>query len=342
MLKLVVYATHSDGYFDILINQAKKLNYTIEILGWKDKWLGFYKRTLDLYNFLKLQPNNDIILCIDGFDSMILEDKDRLLQKFYSFNSPIVWGIEHNDVIKPFIFKSNFNYTVNGGSFIGYNYQLKLVFKEIIKKFGTKNYKQDDQKIINWMNNNNKIFQELVKLDVDSHIFANITYDCHFLNQTGLLEYEGLQIQNISLGTDLIEKAKTIFNGEKFEIIGPDEGSRYLVEGHGGKNLKKVRKEYAAKKVSYRDVHEITGDLDVKGKNVLILDDMISSGSTMVKALEKLTEAGAKNIACAATHGLFLFDCLDKMRQFTRHIISSDTILNSQAEVSIKQHLTNL
>jgi ribose-phosphate pyrophosphokinase len=169
-----------------------------------------------------------------------------------------------------------------------------------------------------------------------------ITFDCHFLNQTGLLEYEGLQIQNISLGTDLIEKAKTIFNGEKFEIIGPDEGSRYLVEGHGGKNLKKVRKEYAAKKVSYRDVHEITGDLDVKGKNVLILDDMISSGSTMVKALEKLTEAGAKNIACAATHGLFLFDCLDKMRQFTRHIISSDTILNSQAEVSIKQHLTNL
>jgi ribose-phosphate pyrophosphokinase len=169
-----------------------------------------------------------------------------------------------------------------------------------------------------------------------------ITFDCHFLNQTGLLEYEGLQIQNISLGTDLIEKAKTIFNGEKFEIIGPDEGSRYLVEGHGGKNLKKVRKEYAAKKVSYRDVHEITGDLDVKGKNVLILDDMISSGSTMVKALEKLTEAGAKNIACAATHGLFLFDCLDKMRQFTRHIISSDTILNSQAEVSIKQHLTSL
>lgn len=191
MLKLVVYATHSDGYFNILINQAKKLNYTIEILGWQEKWLGFYKRTLDLYNFLKLQPNNDIILCIDGFDSMILEDKHTLLQKFYSFNSPIVWGIEHNDVIKPFIFKSNFNYTVNGGSFIGYNFHLKLIFEEIIKKFGTKNYKQDDQKIINWMNNNDKLFQELVKLDVDSHLFANITYDSFFY---ALLNYFNISI----------------------------------------------------------------------------------------------------------------------------------------------------
>ena len=41
------------------------------------------------------------------------------------------------------------------------------------------------------MNNNNKIFQELVKLDVDSHIFANITYDSFIYS---LLNYFNISI----------------------------------------------------------------------------------------------------------------------------------------------------
>ena len=169
-----------------------------------------------------------------------------------------------------------------------------------------------------------------------------ITFDCHFLNETGDQEYEGLQIYNLSMGPELVNYAKGIFNNEPFEIIGPDDGSRYLVEGHGGKSLKKIRKEYQGAKVSYRDVHEVSGDLEVKGKNVLILDDMISSGSTMVKCLEKISAAGAKKIACAATHGLFLFDCVDKMKVFAEDIFSTDSIINPHAKVSIKEQLINL
>jgi ribose-phosphate pyrophosphokinase len=169
-----------------------------------------------------------------------------------------------------------------------------------------------------------------------------ITFDCHFLNQTGEQDFAGLKIENISLGSELIKQASELFKGEEFEIIGPDDGSRYLVEGHGGKALKKVRKEYVGNKVAYRDVHEISGELEVKNKNVLILDDMVSSGSTMIKALEKMTAAGAKNIACAATHGLFLFDCLDKIKQFTPNIFSTNTIENPQAKFNIKDKLTDL
>ncbi len=184
--------------------------------------------------------------------------------------------------------------------------------------------------------------RSLCRLLKTAGVHKLITFDCHFLNETGLQEFEGLKIENLSMGPELVKYAGEIFKGEDFEIIGPDDGSRYLVEGHGGKSLKKVRKEYEGAKVAYRDVHEVAGDLDVKDKNVLILDDMISSGSTMVKCLEKLAAAGAKQIACTATHGLFLFDCVDKMKVFATDIFATDSIANPHAKVSIKNQLENL
>jgi len=44
---------------------------------------------------------------------------------------------------------------------------------------------------------------------------------------------------------------------------------------------------------------------DVEGKNALIVDDMIGSGGTLIKAAEILKEKGANQIYACATHGIF-------------------------------------
>ncbi len=44
---------------------------------------------------------------------------------------------------------------------------------------------------------------------------------------------------------------------------------------------------------------------DVQGKDILIIDDMINSGSTMLRTSEKLKAAGAKDIYCLSPFGLF-------------------------------------
>ncbi|MDR3642568.1 MAG: ribose-phosphate diphosphokinase [Candidatus Doudnabacteria bacterium] len=169
-----------------------------------------------------------------------------------------------------------------------------------------------------------------------------ISFDCHFLNKEGPAKFGELNIENISMGKVLVEHAKdAAFLGEGCEVISPDMGANYLVKEHGGKSYKKVRKEYEGDKIHYRDVGEMDGDFDVKGRNVLLLDDMISTGATMIRALEKLTEAGAKKICCAATHGLFLYNCVDKIKKFTDCVYSTDTIVNDNAKVSVKQKLTD-
>lgn len=181
--------------------------------------------------------------------------------------------------------------------------------------------------------------RSICRLIADAGCTKFVTFDCHFLNSEGEFTYNNLLIQNISMSDLLIEHAKKLFNGEPFEVIGPDAGADYLVKGAGGKSLKKVRKNYDNNTIAYRHIESMDGDFDVSGKNVLLLDDMISTGSTMIKALEKLQEGGAKQLACATTHGLFLHDSLAKIKKFTNLVFSTDTIKNKQAEVSIKSKL---
>ena len=170
-----------------------------------------------------------------------------------------------------------------------------------------------------------------------------VTFDCHFLTKEGEAKFSELNIENISMGKDLAaHAARDAFLGEPCEVISPDAGASYMAEAHGGKFFKKVRKDYEGEKIHYRDVGSMDGDFDVAGKNIFILDDMISTGSTMIKALEKIKEGGAKKVACGATHGLFLFNCIDKMRKLTDSIYSTDTIINKQAAVSIKDKLIEL
>jgi ribose-phosphate pyrophosphokinase len=166
-----------------------------------------------------------------------------------------------------------------------------------------------------------------------------VTFDCHFLNATGLMKFGNLNIENLSMGAELIARARQYFAGEPFEVAAPDAGANYLVKDRGGKAFKKVRKEYDGDKVGYRDVETMECNFDIKGKNFLILDDMISTGATMQKALERLLARGAKKVFCAATHGLFLYNSVDKLRKFTEHVFASDTITGPQAEVSIKTAL---
>jgi ribose-phosphate pyrophosphokinase len=44
---------------------------------------------------------------------------------------------------------------------------------------------------------------------------------------------------------------------------------------------------------------------DVKGKNVILIDDMIDTAGTIVNAAKALKEIGAKEVYACCTHGVF-------------------------------------
>ena len=115
-------------------------------------------------------------------------------------------------------------------------------------------------------------------------------------------------------GWALDSEAKKIskeFKFKDFIVISPDEGSSHFTEhaqGHKSHSLKKTRKETSATDNHtgiHGDVHTMEGEVDVKDKNICILDDIISTGGTIIRAVEHLKKLGANKIIVGATHGVF-------------------------------------
>ena len=72
--------------------------------------------------------------------------------------------------------------------------------------------------------------------------------------------------------------------------------------------------------VKYRD--RVTGEISIqprtvnaRGRDVLIIDDIISTGGTVARATERLLEAGASSVRVLVAHLLGLEGSLDKLRR---------------------------
>lgn len=75
-------------------------------------------------------------------------------------------------------------------------------------------------------------------------------------------------------------------------------------------------------------------NLDASNKKVAIIDDIISTGGTMAKAIKELKRQGAKEVSVACTHGLFVGGAKEKILSAgCNEIISTDTIENEFSKV---------
>ena len=170
-----------------------------------------------------------------------------------------------------------------------------------------------------------------------------ITFDAHFLDAEGEFVYEGLKIRNISMGTSLIAEAENLFNGEDFELVAPDDGATYLFGGRSGKWIQKTRAdEHTDGKNAYRGIAKMQIDFDAVQPNVLIIDDMISTGGTIIRCMEELKKRGAKRIVCASTHGLFLNNSLERIQSLCESVLVTDSIISPVSRVTIKDKLAGM
>jgi ribose-phosphate pyrophosphokinase len=73
------------------------------------------------------------------------------------------------------------------------------------------------------------------------------------------------------------------------------------------------------------EVIEMVGDVD--GKNAIIVDDMISTGGTLVEAAKTLNERGAQRVFACATHGIFAGAAFDQIADsHLEEIVVTNTI----------------
>lgn len=76
--------------------------------------------------------------------------------------------------------------------------------------------------------------------------------------------------------------------------------------------------------------------LDVAGKRVAIVDDIISTGSTMATAVGLLRQAGATTTYVVGVHGLFLANAEERLKKAgVEEILTTDTVQGPYSLVSV-------
>lgn len=115
--------------------------------------------------------------------------------------------------------------------------------------------------------------------------------------------------RHIEMAELFAEQFATLARKNKIVAVSPDSGGvkrveqfRRALERRSGQTVDNAFVE------KYRSGGVVTGGAlvgDVAGKTAIILDDLISSGGTLVRAAKACRAAGARQVFAAAAHGLF-------------------------------------
>ncbi len=152
--------------------------------------------------------------------------------------------------------------------------------------------------------------QELTNMGVESII----TFDAHdprVQNAIPLHSFESVQCTYQFIKTLFTCTSDIKVDPEHLMIVSPDEGAMSravyfsnILEVDLGMFYKRRDHSVIIEGQNPVVAHEFLGS-DLEGKDVLIIDDMISSGGSMIEVARELHKRNAKRIYCATTFGLF-------------------------------------
>ena len=121
-------------------------------------------------------------------------------------------------------------------------------------------------------------------------------------------------------------------------LVGPDEEARQWVEAIAAPLEFDVLVGRKRRDADRRVELDISGVEQAAGRRIVLVDDVISSGETMIAAARLLFDAGASEVEALATHCLAREDDLTRMRAAgICSIRSTDTVPGPTASVPIAQ-----
>ncbi len=138
-----------------------------------------------------------------------------------------------------------------------------------------------------------------------------LTMDLHTEQLQGFFD---IPVDNLYARPCIAEVFKQENDCHNLVVVTPDIGSVKLTKSYAkqlGVDFAIVDKHRCDS--NHVDVVTLIGD--VKGKDVLLADDMCSTAGTLVSAAKVCQEKGANRIFAAVTHGLFVGNSVQKIEQ---------------------------
>ena len=152
-----------------------------------------------------------------------------------------------------------------------------------------------------------------------------ITMDLH---STQIQGFAAIPFDHLYSRMVLLDAIKALnFTPENAAVLSPDVGSARMSQAYAkylGMHFALIdKRRYAPNKA---EVVHLIGDL--KGKDVLIIDDMIDTAGTTVNAAEAAISNGANSVTAVATHAVLSGSAIDRIKNSViKKLIVTDTVL---------------
>ncbi len=149
------------------------------------------------------------------------------------------------------------------------------------------------------------------------------------------LKYFTIKTKNVTAIPDLVKYFKKLSLKNPL-VVSPDQG--------GKDRAKEFAKEFGTKYIALekkRDrktgkVQIKTKNTDVVGRDLILVDDMISTGGSIVKATQFLKKQKCRRVYVACTHALLMNDAEKKIRKAgVTNIVSANTIPGKTSIVDV-------
>jgi ribose-phosphate pyrophosphokinase len=161
------------------------------------------------------------------------------------------------------------------------------------------------------------------------------TIDMHQHRVLKSSEVFGIPSHNLSAMPLLADYVEKKGNLQKPLVIGPDAEAEQWAK-LAAERLHTDYDVFEKKRLSSENVQIRPRKANAKDRDVLIVDDIISTGGTIVEALKILFSQGAKKIDVACTHPLLMGGALEKIYATgAKNVIGTDTVPSPISLVSV-------
>ena len=154
------------------------------------------------------------------------------------------------------------------------------------------------------------------------------------IHATSIMSHFQCQAQNLD-ATPLLAERISSMGLKDAVVISPDKGAVAMAKAAASRLGAQC--DYLQKtRLSGTEVSMTPAEIDVKGRDVVIFDDMIATGGTMATAISLLRQQGARSVYLAAVHPVLTGSAVLKLyRSGVKAVLATDTLDKGMSTVTV-------
>jgi hypothetical protein len=167
-IEVVTYANKKFGLFDKLVNN--EFGVQVTVLGMGTEWTGFNDKYRGMAKHLETKSDDDIVVFVDGFDTLINKDLTGFEEKFRDTGAGIVVSADREPfgtyVSRKVFGTCDGDRVANTGMYVGYARDIKTVLADALDMSC-----EDDQVNMNTLCS----AYDFIQVDDDRVFFENVS-----------------------------------------------------------------------------------------------------------------------------------------------------------------------